>query len=139
MKLLVHTVQPEKNRLPALWATTVFPIQRGRKLSPNKGTLKGKKNMTQLIVKSASAANVRPLIQAALDHEARILKVGIRKTIRRLQEFEQRFGVDSRKFYQDFQAGEMGDDMEYMKWAGEYETLQQLQEDYAEIKEIQVC
>ncbi|XCN71609.1 MAG: hypothetical protein Q3M24_14995 [Candidatus Electrothrix aestuarii] len=95
--------------------------------------------MTQLIVKSASAANVRPLIQAALDHEARILKVGIRKTIRRLQEFEQRFGVDSRKFYQDFQAGEMGDDMEYMKWAGEYETLQQLQEDYAEIKEIQVC
>ena len=40
--------------------------------------------------------------------------------------------MESLKFYQDFQAGKMGDDMEYMKWAGEYETLLQLQEDYAE-------
>ncbi|MCW5212262.1 hypothetical protein VU04_05070 [Desulfobulbus sp. TB] len=95
--------------------------------------------MTQLIVKSSSAANVRPLIQAALDHETRVLNIGIQKTTRRLQDFEQRFGMESRKFYQDFQAGKMGDDMEYMKWAGEYETLLQLQEDYAEIKGIQVC
>uniref|UniRef100_UPI0040563384 hypothetical protein n=1 Tax=Candidatus Electrothrix sp. TaxID=2170559 RepID=UPI0040563384 len=95
--------------------------------------------MTQLIVKSPGAANVRPLIQAALDHEARVLNIAIQKTTRRLQDFEQRFGIESRKFYQDFQAGKMGDDMEYMKWAGEYETLLQLREDYAEIKEIQVC
>jgi len=95
--------------------------------------------LTQLIVKSSSASNVRPLIQAALDHEARILQIGIQKTTRRLQDFERRFEMESLKFYQDFQAGKMGDDMEYMKWAGEYETLLQLQEDYAEIKEIQVC
>lgn len=95
--------------------------------------------MTQLIVKSPSASNVRPLIQAALDHEARILMIGMQKTERRLQDFERRFEMESLKFYQDFQAGNMGDDMEYMKWAGEYETLLQLQEDYAEIKEIQVC
>ena len=90
--------------------------------------------MTQLIVKSPGAANVRPLIQAALEHEARVLNIGIQKTTRRLQDFEQRFGI-----YQDFQAGRMGDDMEYMKWAGEYETLLQLREDYAEVKGIQVC
>ena len=35
-------------------------------------------------------------------------------------------------FYQDFQDGKMGDDMEYMKWAGEYETLLQLRECSAE-------
>ena len=91
--------------------------------------------MTQLIVKSPSAANVRPLIQAALDHEARILKIGIRKTTRRLLEFEQRFGLESKMFYQDFQDGKMGDDMEYMKWAGEYETLLQLRECSAEYKQ----
>ncbi len=87
--------------------------------------------MTQLIVKSSSASNVRPLIQAALDHEARILQIGIQKTTRRLQDFERRFEMESLKFYQDFQAGKMGDDMEYMKWAGEYETLLQLQEDHS--------
>lgn len=71
--------------------------------------------MTQLIVKSSSASNVRPLIQAALDHEARILKIGIQKTTRRLQDFERCFGREGLKFYQDFQAGKTGDDMEHMK------------------------
>ena len=98
--------------------------------------------MTQVIVKSPSAAqasHIRPLIQAALDHEVRLLKIGLQKTTRHLQQFEQRFGMESQKFYQEYQTGEMGDDMDYMKWAGEYETLLQLQEDYAEIQEIQVC
>ena len=47
--------------------------------------------------------------------------------------------MESRNFYQKYHTGEMGDDMEYMKWAGGYETLLQLQEDYAEIQEIQLC
>ncbi len=51
--------------------------------------------------------------------------------------FEQRFGMENHDFYQDYQTGKMGDDMDYMKWAGEYETLLQLQEDYAELQEIQ--
>ena len=98
--------------------------------------------MTQVIVKSGSASQasqVRPLIQAALDHEVRLLKIGLQKTTRHLQQFEQRFGMESQDFYRDYQTGKIGDDMEYMKWAGEYETLLQLQEDYADIQEIQVC
>ena len=95
--------------------------------------------MTQVIVKSPSASHVKPLIQAALDHEIRVLKIGLQKTKRNLLHFEQRFGMNSQQFYQEFQAGTLGDEMDYMKWAGEYETLLQLQEDYAEIQEIQVC
>ncbi len=95
--------------------------------------------MTQLIIKSATAAQVRPLIQAALEHELRFLKIGIQKTTRNLQRLEQRFDMESQQFYQKFQTGMMGDEMDYLKWAGEYETLLQLQEDYAELKEIQVC
>ncbi len=95
--------------------------------------------MTRIIVESPSAAHVKPLIQAALDHEVRVLKIGLQKTTRNLNHFEQQFGIDSEKFYQEFQTGTLGDEMAYMKWAGEYETLIQLQEDYAEVKEIQVC
>ena len=95
--------------------------------------------MTQVIIKSDSASQVRPLIQAALDHEVRLLKIGLQKTVRHLQQFEQRFDMASQEFYGDYQAGKFGDEMDYMKWAGEYETLLQLQEDYTELQEIQVC
>lgn len=95
--------------------------------------------MTQLIVKSPSASHVRPLIQAALDHEIRLLQIGIEKTKRRLHHFEELFKMETLSFYQAFQIGDMGDEMENMKWAGEYETLLQLEEDYAQIRGIQVC
>lgn len=95
--------------------------------------------MTKVIIESDSPSQVRPLIQAAVDHEVRVLKMGLEKTKGNLQKFEERFGMESQKFYQEFQAGELGDSMDYIKWAGEYETLLELQKDYAEIEEIQVC
>lgn len=95
--------------------------------------------MTQIIVSSPSASHVRPLIQAALDHEIRLLQMGIEKTKRRLCRFEELFKMETLRFCQSFQTGDMGDEMEYMKWAGEYETLLQLEEDFAQIRGIQVC
>ncbi len=38
-----------------------------------------------------------------------------------LQQFEQRFGMDSATFYQRFQAGKLGDGMDFFEWAGLYE------------------
>ena len=95
--------------------------------------------MTQLIVKPSTASNVKRLIQAALEHELRILQVGIEKTTQKLNQLEQQFGKESRQFYREYQAGNMGDDIEYIKWAGEYETLLQLQQDYRELVETKLC
>jgi len=95
--------------------------------------------MTQLIIKPATAWNVKRLIQAALDHELRILKIGIEKTTQKLQKLEQQFGIKSQQFYQEFQTGNMGDNIEYIKWAGEYETLLQLEQDYHELLETRLC
>jgi hypothetical protein len=43
-----------------------------------------------------------------------------------LQEFEQRFGMDSETFYQRFEAGSLGDDTDFFEWAGLYELSQHL-------------
>lgn len=40
---------------------------------------------------------------------------------RDLREFEHRYGLNSDTFYQKFQSGELGDDMDYFEWAGLYE------------------
>jgi len=95
--------------------------------------------MTQVIVKPETASNVRRLLQAAVMHELKVLEVGIEKTVRRLKRFEQQFNQETFTFYQQFQAGEMGDSIEYIKWAGEYETLLQLQQDFEDLSETQLC
>ncbi len=95
--------------------------------------------MTHIIVQPATAVNVKQLLQTAVDHELRLLKIGIERTRERLRHFEQEFHKETPVFYQAFQCGEAGDDMESIKWAGEYETLQQLQQDYKELQEIRLC
>ena len=89
--------------------------------------------MTQITVQSERASEVIPLLRAALDHEIRVLDLGIDKTRRNLSRFEAQFGMESQVFYRDFQAGKLGDRMEYIKWAGEVEALEQLEVDRKEL------
>ncbi len=72
--------------------------------------------MTQLIVNSPSASHVRPLIQAALDHEIRLLQMGIEKTKRRLCHFEELFQMETLSFYKAFQTGAVGHEIYEMGW-----------------------
>lgn len=84
--------------------------------------------MTQLIIEPSTAENTRRLVLFALENGRRIIHFGIDKTMRQLRIFEDKFKMDSDVFYRKFNAGDMGDDFEYIKWAGEYETLERLQE-----------
>ena len=45
-----------------------------------------------------------------------------------LRAFEARYGMDSTMFYQRFEAGELGDAMDFFEWAGLYELRQDLLE-----------
>ncbi len=95
--------------------------------------------MTRVIIQSKSAANLKALIQLAVENEAKIIDFGIARTKRKLEAFEREFGMNTRKFYEDYQRGKLGDDLKMIKWAGEYETLNRLQKDHRELKEIELC
>jgi hypothetical protein len=47
---------------------------------------------------------------------------------RDLHEFEERCGMESATFYRRFEAGELGDRMDFFEWAGLYELCQDLVE-----------
>lgn len=47
---------------------------------------------------------------------------------RDLREFEKRYSMDSATFYQRFEAGELGDAMDFFEWAGLYEFRQEILE-----------
>lgn len=71
--------------------------------------------------------------------ELKGLEIGIEKTARRLKRFEQKFNQETLAFYQQFQTGQLGDSIEYIQWAGEYETLLQLQQDFQDLSEAHLC
>ena len=43
-----------------------------------------------------------------------------------LREFEERYGMESATFYRRFEAGELGDAMDFFEWAGVYELCQDI-------------
>jgi hypothetical protein len=45
---------------------------------------------------------------------------------RDLREFEKRYGMDSATFYRQFEAGELGDAMDFFEWSGLYELRQDI-------------
>ena len=95
--------------------------------------------MARIIIEPQNANNVKNLVKSAVENELKIIEFGITKTKRKLAELENKFGTDSGSFYRKFNEGKMGDDIEYIRWAGEYETLQQLQRDYGDLVEIELC
>lgn len=55
---------------------------------------------------------------------------------RDLREFENRYGLDSATFYRRFEAGELGDAMDFFEWAGVYELRQDLLEKIRHLESV---
>jgi hypothetical protein len=49
--------------------------------------------------------------------------------VRDLTLLEQKYGLDSAEFYKRYQRGEMGDELEIMRWASKFEIYEEMKED----------
>ena len=49
--------------------------------------------------------------------------------VRDLTLLEQKHGMSSAEFYERYQQGEMGDEMEFMRWATKFEIYEEMKED----------
>ncbi|MEW6606084.1 MAG: hypothetical protein AB1414_01350 [bacterium] len=94
--------------------------------------------MTKLVIESDELPYTSLLIKTAIVDELKTISWAIEMTIRRLKEFEQKYKKTSVEFYQQFQKGITGDSEEVMEWAGEYETLLRLQQNFSRLKEIEI-
>ena len=63
--------------------------------------------------------------QSIIEHENFELKKGIINIQIDLKNFEEKYNMSTEIFYQKFESGELGDDENYMIWAGIYEMLLQ--------------
>ena len=95
--------------------------------------------MARVIIQPQTADNLINLIRSALENQLRVINFGIAKTKKKLGELEKEIGMNSKDFYEEFQKGKLGDDLKFIRWAGEYETLERLQKDYTDLQGIELC
>ena len=93
--------------------------------------------MAELTLISPRKRQLKPLVEAALRTELRLLEVGIRRTEQKVEEFETRHGLSSAEFIRRYEQGELEEALELAEWIGEYRLLQRLREKADTLQEIQ--
>jgi hypothetical protein len=95
--------------------------------------------MNQLILKTDDNAKLFPLINEALENKSAMLLLGINRIQDELKEYEKKFNMSSAQFYKQYQSGKMGDSLEIIDWAGKFELLGSIKDEYQALKEIEIC
>jgi len=63
--------------------------------------------------------------QSIIDYEIGEIKKGIINIQIDLKNFEKKYNLSTENFYKNFESGKLGDQKDYMIWAGIYEMLLQ--------------
>ena len=81
----------------------------------------------QVIVTSDESVALKPLIEAAVHAELRMLELGLERTSQRLHTFEEQYGLSSEEFERRYEAGRVKESLDFIEWAGEIKTHHLLQ------------
>ena len=92
--------------------------------------------MEELTLISSYQRPLRPLVEAALQNELRLLQVNIKRTEQNLSKFEAQFGLSTSEFIQRFENDELPETLDYVEWVGEYRLLKRLHEKTETLREI---
>lgn len=66
-------------------------------------------------------------LEKLLHHEVEQCQIQLSQLQTDLAEFEQRYNLSSAEFYRQFQAGETGDDMDFVEWASLVQMVNNLE------------
>ncbi len=92
--------------------------------------------MTDLRLVSTRKHQLRPLVEAALANELRLMEAGIRRTEQRLLEFEQKYHLGTYDFIARYENDKMEETMDFDEWIGEYRLLARLREKADTLKDV---
>ena len=94
------------------------------------------RRMTDLRLVSTRKHQLKPLVEAALANELRLMEAGIRRTEQRILEFEQKYHLGSKDFIAHYENDEMEETMDFDEWIGEFRLLERLREKVDTLKDI---
>ena len=89
----------------------------------------------QVIVTTKSNTTIKPLVEAAIQNEKRLLLHGIQRTRQRLAAFESQSGMTSSQFERSYNTAELEETLDYADWLMEIKALELLEEQYQALKD----
>ncbi|MBC8184910.1 hypothetical protein H8E88_27780 [candidate division KSB1 bacterium] len=92
--------------------------------------------MTKLTLISSKKQPLKPLVEAAIQNELRLLKVGIDKTKRRIKEYELQNKMATDKFLRLFEQDKLEENLDFAEWIGEYRLLERLEQKEETLEEV---
>ena len=84
--------------------------------------------MAELKLISDRNRQLKPLVEAALKNELRLLDAGIKRTEQNMRVFEKKFRLNTQEFIARYEKDEMEETLDYADWVGEHRMLGRLQE-----------
>jgi hypothetical protein len=92
--------------------------------------------MMELTLIADGNYQVKPLVEAALDHELRLLEAGIRQTESRLRGFEEKYQRPTADFLAAYEHDQYEETLDFIEWIGEYHLLKRLHEKTEALRSI---
>ena len=92
--------------------------------------------MSDIRLVTEGERELRPLVEAALANELRLIEAGIRQAERRLKEFEEKYHASTEEFISGYERDERGESMEFAEWIGECRLMERRREKADTIREI---
>jgi len=92
--------------------------------------------MTDLRLISTSRQAIKPLVEAALENELRLMKAGLRQTEQRLRNFEEKYHLSTAEFVSAYKDDKFEETMDFIEWMGESKLLDRLLEKIGTLKGI---
>ena len=103
----------------------------GATLSPSDSS------MNKLTLTSKHTDSVKPVIEGVLSEALRSTEEGIRRTLQRLQDFEQQHQFSTTEFIQRYTNDEFTETPDLDEWIGESRMLERLQDKAEKLRSIE--
>jgi hypothetical protein len=84
--------------------------------------------MTALTLLSSHQRPLKPLVEAALENELRLLQAGIAHTEQRIRAFEAQYGLLSEDFLRRYENDELEESLDFAEWVGECHLQERVRE-----------
>jgi hypothetical protein len=92
--------------------------------------------MADLRLVSTRKRQLKPLVEAALSNELRLLEAGIRRTEQRILQFEEKYHFRTQELISRYENDELGETLDFDEWIGEFRLLARLREKADTLKDI---
>ncbi|MBI5184108.1 MAG: hypothetical protein HZA01_00030 [Nitrospinae bacterium] len=94
--------------------------------------------MCELKLVSPGERQIKPLVEAALNNEIKLMDAGIHRTQARLRDFEKKYHMETKEFVAQYESDMIKETMDHMEWIGEFRMLQRLIEKSKTLKSIRI-